>query len=255
MQLITPCRIEWLPENRGYAINPFVGCGYGCYQGHCWAYLQARRSGRVPSWEEWQRPRLNSKFQGVSLRVTVAREAGRLPESAVILLSATCDPFQFDFYGYYSIVESILHGLSWLKDGPQLWVLTKSASGLIRFQDYLVDCKAKVGVTVTSLKWSEWEPFAESPSLRLLALGKIKKAGLETYVSIEPWIPEVTDPRAIIERTREFVDHYILGSFNYAGVDRDYYRQQLPPLLEWLGKENVPFFVKKELMTKGGLEE
>lgn len=253
MQLITPCRIEWLPEMRGYAINPFIGCGYGCYKGHCWSYLQARRSGRVASWEEWQRPRLNSKFQGVSLRVAVAREAGKLPKGAVILLSATCDPFQHDFFGYHSIVENILHGLSWIHDGPQVWVLTKSASGLIRFQDYLVNCKAKVGVTITSLEQSEWEPFAEAPSLRMLALRRIKEAGLETYVSIEPWIPEVTDPRAIIERTRRFVDFYILGSFNYAGVEGSYYREQLPPLLEWLEGENIPFFVKKELLDKSGV--
>jgi DNA repair photolyase len=87
----------------------------------------------------------------------------------------------------------------------------------------------------------------------MLALRRIKEAGLETYVSIEPWIPEVTDPRAIIERTRRFVDFYILGSFNYAGVEGSYYREQLPPLLEWLEGENIPFFVKKELLDKSGV--
>jgi len=247
--LITKCGIEWLNEDgEGYAINPFVGCGNGCYKGKCWAYLEAKRHGRVRSWEEWQRPKLNSRFQGQSLRVQVASEAGKLPRGANILLSATTDPFQFDFFGYNSIVENILHGLSWVKNGPQIWILTKSGTGLVRFQANIVDCKAKVGVTITSLETNrEWEPHADQPGLRLLALKQLKEAGLSTYISIEPIIPHVTAPRDIIERTRDYTDWYILGSFNYAGVDKNFYKETMPSLLEWLKAEGISFFIKREL--------
>jgi len=249
--LITRCKIEWLNQNgQGYAINPFIGCANGCYKGKCWAYLQTRRSGRVTSWEEWQRPRLNSRFQGVSLRVAAAREAGRLPPSSNLLLSSMCDPFQPDYFGYNSIIENVLHGLSWIKNGPRIWILTKSGSGLARFSSYLVDCKAKVGVTLTTLEKTDWEPYADPPILRLLALKNLKKAGLSTYISIEPIIPEVTAPREIIEQTRGFVDFYILGSLNYVKTDTNWYKERLPGLIEWLKKENVNFFVKKELAKR-----
>ena len=245
-KLITPSKIEWLGE-KGYAINPFIGCGYGCYKGHCWAYLAAKRQGKVQSWDEWQRPRIHPKFQGIPIASEIQREALRLPQNARVLLSATCDPFQFNFFGYESIIEQILRGFSYASNHPELWVLTKSGGGIVPFENWLQDCDATIGVTITSVKRTEWEPNAGSPSLRWLALDAAKKLGLRTYISIEPWIPEVTDPKAIIERTREFTDFYILGSFNYAGLGGDYYQEHLPSLLEWMEKEDIHYFLKKEL--------
>jgi len=252
-KLITRCKIEWLEQEgyKGYAINPFIGCGYGCYGGRCWAYLAARRQGRVENWDEWQRPRIAPKFQGIPIAATIQREVLRLPRNARVLLSATSDPFQFNFFGYESIIEQILRGFSYASNHPELWVLTKSGVGITPFKNWLQDCDATIGVTITSVQRTEWEPNAVSPSLRWLALDAAKKLGLRTYISIEPWIPEVTDPKAIIERTREFTDFYILGSFNYAGVDNNYYKEHLPPLLEWLDTlENIHYFLKKELLVK-----
>ena len=252
-KLITRCKIEWLEQEgcKGYTINPFIGCGYGCYKGHCWAYLTAKRQGRVATWDQWQRPRINPKFQGIPIAVEIQREALRLPENARVLLSAMCDPFQFDFFGYNSIVEKILVGICRASNHPQLWVLTKSGEGIIRFMPELQECDATVGITLPGLeKTEEWEPHASSPILRMLALKKAKEARFRTYISIEPWIPEITEPKAIIEATRQFTDSYILGSFNYAGVDSGYYREHLPPLLDWLERESINFYLKKELKAK-----
>lgn len=253
MHLITKSKIEWL-QPRGYAINPFLGCAYACYEG-CWAYLNAKRHGWVKDWEEWQRPKINPKFQGIAIAASVQQEVLRLPPDAQILLSATTDPFQPDYFGYYSIVEKILRGVS--NAGRRPWILTKSGSGIVRFLPWLEDCRAKVGITLTSLEETKWEPHAEEPYLRLLALQKAKEAGLSTYISIEPIIPEFTDPKAIIKASKDFTDCYILGSFNYVGVSKRYYREMLPSLLKWLEEERINFFLKRELRdlkSKGQIE-
>jgi len=248
-QLVTTCKIEWLPEKKGYAINPFIGCAHGCYRGRCWAYLQARRQGMVKNWEEWQQVKINPKFMGIPIATNIQREVLRLPENAVILLSATTDPFQPDYFGYDGIVEEIFRGYARASHRPELWILTKSGSGIIRFLNYLQAAKAKVGITLTSLEGTEWEPWADEPSIRLAALKTVKEERLGTYISIEPWIPDLTEPTKIIEKTRNFVDFYILGRFNYSGIGNDHYKEKLPGLIKWLRSEGIDFYLKKELRS------
>jgi DNA repair photolyase len=137
-------------------------------------------------------------------------------------------------------------------DKAQLLLLTKSGTGIMRFMSWLKLVNCTVGVTVTSLERTEWEPLADSPELRLRALKDAKSAGLSTFVSIEPWIPDVTDPVAIIEASKEFVDLYMIGSFNYAGVNGDFYQQSMPEVVECRIRSGVPVYFKKELLRKVG---
>jgi len=251
-QLITTCKIEWLPEKKGYAINPFIGCAHGCYRGRCWAYLQAKRQRIVKNWEEWRRAKINAKFMGIPIATDIQLEVSRLPEDAAILLSATTDPFQPDYFGYHGIIEEILRGYTRASHRPGLWVLTKSGTGIIRFLDYLEAAKAKIGITLTSLRANEWEPGADKPSIRLLALKAAKERRLSTYISIEPWIPDVTEPFEIIKETQDFTDFYIIGRLNYSGIESSYYRGKLPTLIEWLHNQGIDFFLKKEFREDEG---
>jgi DNA repair photolyase len=87
--------------------------------------------------------------------------------------------------------------------------------------------------------------------MRLLGLRTAKEKGCPTFISIEPWIKGVTDPRGIIEATRGFCDFWIVGSHNRGlrPLEPDYYRRELPILLKWLEREEVGqrVFLKREL--------
>jgi len=60
-----------------------------------------------------------------------------------------------------------------------------------------------VGFTITSLEGIPfWEPYAPGNVKRIEALKKAHRIGIKTFVSIEPWIPDVT-PSAINDREAE----------------------------------------------------
>lgn len=238
--LFSRCNIEWMNQDGrpGYALNPHRGCASGCL--YCWS----REIQRIP-YEEWIRPRLREAFQGIDLAAEVIR---RTPRDANVLLSASTDPFQPIHLGFDGIIGNLLRGLS-QATGIQVWVLTKSGSSILVHLDWLKG--TRVGVTVVSRDNIEQEPHADPPWLRLFALEKAKKAGCSTFISIEPWLKDITDPRAIIEASQEFCDLWILGSHNrrMRPLYPEYYRQELPPLLEWIHKKGLRerVFVKKEL--------
>lgn len=231
--------IEWLNQGpKGYALNMYKGCAYGCLY-PCWS----RELQRIP-YEEWIRPKLRAAFQGIDLGHEAWQQA---PAGGNVLLSATTDPFQPEHLGFDGVVGNLLRGLS-RAAGIQVWVLTKSGSGILRHLDLLKGMR--VGVTLTSLERNDQEPYAASGNMRLGALEEAKKSGCSTFVSIEPWL-DVTDPRAIIEASQEFCDQWILGSHNFRmrPLHPDYYRRELPPLLEWLAEKGLRdrVYVKREL--------
>ena len=243
--LLTRSRIEWLNLDGkvGYSINPWVGCRHNCQ--YCWA-----RDLRKMTREEWHRPTMKFDFIRKDLALAVS---AKVKPGMNILLSATTDFFQPDLTlspvegVQVGIQEEILRGLSWEKEA-QVWVLTKS-NAFLKFLPLLE--RAKVGVSISSLGPIGPEVFAPIPIPRHLALGEAKKAGCSTYISIEPWIPGVTRPREIIEMSESYCDWWIIGSLNrmMRAVDPDFYRRELPPLLDWIRAQGLEkrVYIKKEL--------
>jgi len=78
-----------------------------------------------------------------------------------------------------------------------------------------------VGFTLTSLKKNEYEPNSPPPEKRIEALKLAYENGITTFVSIEPWIPEITNPIEIISATKDFTSYYILGSLQYLGKEEE----------------------------------
>jgi len=79
------------------------------------------------------------------------------------------------------------------------------------------------GSTMTFLddkKSREHEPRAALPADRIEAIIEAKKAGIETFVSLEPVIDD-KQSLEIIRRTHEFVDLFRIGKLNHksSGVD------------------------------------
>jgi DNA repair photolyase len=79
----------------------------------------------------------------------------------------------------------------------------------------------QVGMTVTTLDDSlrkEIEPFTSSVQKRIEALGKLKEAGINTYVFIGPILPFFTEWKEIVCGTKNFADSYMFENLNITGA-------------------------------------
>jgi len=137
-----------------------------------------------------------------------------------------------------------------LLDSPfHVLILTKSLL-VTRDYDLIRRRNVEVGFTITSLEDIPfWEPYAPGNTKRIEALKKAHSMGIETFVSIEPWIPEITHPRSIIEKLKDSVDRFIIGSMQYCDVSRSFYIRQLPDLISWLKENKINHYLKKELKS------
>ena len=76
---------------------------------------------------------------------------------------------------------------------------------------------------------------AVSIERRLAAMRQIYEAGIRTVCFVSPIFPGITDPKAIIERVREFADLVWLENLNlrgqFKGTIMDYIREKHPELV------------------------
>jgi len=193
-------------------------------------------TGSIASWRD---------AQPVTNAVNLAkRDVKRLPPGRIMFCSMT-DPYQ-PIEVKTKLARRVLEVLL---DSPfHVLVLTKS-SLVVRDFDLFRDRKnIEVGFTITALDdILNWEPYANGNTKRIEALQTTHEQGIKTFASIEPWIPDVTDPKAIVQNLRESVDRFILGSMQYSGVPREFYAKRLPDLISWLNAEGINYYLKKEL--------
>ncbi len=176
-----------------------------------------------------------------------------------IVISFTSDPYPGyeEKIGLTRLVLTVLsqarqHKVMLLTKNPMLPV--KRDKDLLRKEHFWLGTTV---ITLDNEKARYWEPYAPNPMERLRALSLAKQYGINTWLSIEPIIPETTDLVSIIERTKNYIDFYVLGSFNHAirlgyttytkeGLVK-WYKQQIPSAVDLLRSIGKRFHVKKEL--------
>jgi len=187
-----------------------------------------------------------NKPQPVLNAVELARrDIKRLPPGRIMFCSMT-DPYQ----PIEAETRLARRALPVLLNSPfYILIVTKSIL-VIRDLDLLRSHREnlEVGFTLTALNdLPEMEPHSDGNSKRIEALKILHDEGLKTFASMEPWIPNITEPAAIVERTKNRVDRFIIGSMRYAGVSRSFYARKLPSLISWLDKNHVDYYLKEEL--------
>lgn len=105
-------------EYGDYTMNHVLGCSHGCKY-PCYAFMMAKRFGKVDSYEDWLEPRLVSNTLEI-----LDREIPKLKEKIKsVQLCFTTDPFM---YGYDEIKKMSLAAMRKLNDsGIPCTVLTK----------------------------------------------------------------------------------------------------------------------------------
>ena len=190
------------------AINHYRGCGHGCT--YCYVpdvtrnkdfFIEQSVRNDVLSQLRKEAP----KFAGTDERV---------------LLCFSCDPYQ-PLDAQTRTTREVIKILREF-DIP-FQVLTKGGTWAVR--DFkLYGGYDAFGTTLTFLDEKQsklHEPHAALPGDRIDAIKAANKAGIETFVSLEPVI-EDKQSLEIIRQTHEFVDLFRIGKLNHKSSDIDW---------------------------------
>lgn len=187
------------------AVNHYVGCGHGC------EYCYVPDTTRNDKFFTEQSVRKNVLEQ---LRKKAPKYAGT---DERVLLCFTCDPYQ-PLDAQTRTTREVIKILREHKIPFQ--VLTKGGTWAVRDFKLYGEHDA-FGTTMTFLddkKSRKYEPHAALPQDRFEAIKEAKKAGIETFVSLEPVVDE-KQTHEIIRQTNEFVDHFRIGKLNHKTSD------------------------------------
>ena len=250
-------------EYAALACNVYRGCDHGCT--YCYAPSATRRSRK-----DFQ----NVTTRGPDFLRRVERDAAKYAAAGVTGQVLLC--FTGDAYCNLDVSEQITrrvirvlhaHGLSFQ-------VLTKGGSRALRDLDLYRPGDA-FATTLTfapdflgggdETRSQTFEPGAASPANRIATIEKFHRAGVPTWVSLEP-VLDPTEALTLIEVARPFVDLFKVGTLNYhplaKSIDWRRFGQNAIALLKSLGytrikadqasecnSANKGYYVKRDLLT------
>lgn len=238
-------------EYGDYTMNHVLGCAHGCKY-PCYAFLMAKRFGKVSSYEDWLEPRLVSNTLDI-----LDREIPKLKAKIQsVQLCFTTDPFM---RGYDEIRDMSLDAIKKLNDaGIKCTVLTK---GLLPIDLAEYSQENEYGITLISLD-EEYrrriEPGAAPYEKRLAAIKKLHDQGCKTWVSIEPYpTPNlITQDLNTILDAVSFTDKIIFGRTNYSKeitaytAHKEFYNEQAAKVITFCTQHNISYHIKDGTITR-----
>lgn len=197
--ILTKCGF---PED-DYCINPYSGCLFGC--SYCFADFMRRFSGHgKDEWGSYVDVKINAPELLVKeLNLLDKRiQRGRDPKKPSVVIGSVTDPYQ-GVEAKYKITRKCLKVIAESNTSACFNILTKS-NLVTRDIDEIKKIKnISVGITITTTRDKVGRLLeGESPpaSQRLKALRKLNKAGISTYVCINPLLPHFsTNERSLRE--------------------------------------------------------
>jgi len=200
-------------EYADFCINHVEGCSHGCMF-PCYAFMMARRFGKVKNYSEWIKPKLvENALELLDKEIPKYRN-----QIKFVHLCFMTDPFMFNYPEIGEMTLKIIEKLNF--NGIRSTVLTKGVypRKLIDFDKYGVE--NEYGATLVSLDNAfkkKYEPFSASYLRRINSLRKLHDFGLKTWVSMEPY-PTLNiikqDLLKILDKI-SFVDKIVFGKLNY----------------------------------------
>lgn len=232
-------------EYGDYTMNHVLGCVHGCTY-PCYAFLMAKRFGKISSYKEWIEPVLVSNTLDL-----LDKEIPRLKTKIKsVQLCFTTDPFM---YGYKEIKKISLAAIEKLNNaGIKCTVLTK---GLLPPELATLSKENEYGITLISLdeKYRKLvEPGAASYQERLMSLKKLHDAGYKTWVSVEPYpTPNlITQDITKILEAISFTDKIIFGRTNYSkeitsyAFHKAFYNEEAQKVIDFCTERDIDFHIK-----------
>ncbi len=216
-----------------YVINPYVGCPHGCK--YCYACFMKRFTNHSEEWGQF------IDIKQCSRAISKKRLQGK-----TVFLSSVTDCYN-PFDEKYECTRKILEQLTAID--CELSIATKSK--LIRRDvDLLKKCKKlKVSMSVNTLdeQFRKDMDNASTISERLKTLEVLHENGIYTILFMSPIFQEITDFRAIIEASKDYVEEYWFENLNLRGSYK-------PRILEYV-KTHYPQYTQlyHEIYTEGNM--
>ena len=205
-----------------YVINPYVGCPHACK--YCYACFMKRFTNHSEEWGDFidiklcDKPISSKKLQGKS-----------------VFLSSVTDcynPFEEKYRNTRGILEQLV------SIDCELNISTKSHL-ILRDIDLLKQCKnLKVSVSINTLdeQFRKDMDHASSISERLEVLRILHANGIYSVLFMSPIFPKITDFKAIVDNSKDFVDEYWFENLNLRGSYKptilNYINNFYPQLME-----------------------
>jgi len=204
-------------EYADFCINHVEGCSHGC-NFPCYAYMMARRFGKVKSRAEWLKPKLvKNALELLDKEIPKYKD-----QIKFVHLCFTTDPFMYQYPEVADMTLKIINKLN--SNGIKCTILTKGIypKELLNIKKYSKD--NEYGITLVSLDKDfkdKFEPYSAPYMGRIKALKRLHDAGLKTWISMEPFpTPNLIAGNAIQKLLKilsevSFVDNIIFGKLNY----------------------------------------
>jgi len=237
-------------EYGDYTMNHVFGCFHGCKY-PCYAFLMAKRFGKVTDYQDWCEPRLVSNTLEL-----LDKEIPRLKHKIEsVQLCFTTDPFMM---GYDEIYAMSMAAIKKLNDaGIRCTVLTK---GLLPIELAEQSPENEYGITLISLDESyraKVEPGASSYVERIAALKALSDKGCRTWVSLEPYpTPNLIEQNILpILEAISFTDKIIFGRTNYSkevssfDKHKDFYNEQADIVKRFCAERGINLHIKDGTLT------
>ncbi len=237
-------------EYGDYTMNHVFGCSHGCKY-PCYAFLMAKRFGKISSYEGWLEP-----FLVTNTIDLLDKEIPRLKSKIKsVQLCFTTDPFM---YGYDEIKKMSLAAIKKLNDADiKCTVLTK---GVLPIELSTFSKENEYGITLISLDEEyrkKIEPGSATYQERLSALRKLHDAGYKTWVSVEPYpTPNlITQDISSILKIISFTDKIIFGRTNYSKEITSYsnhkafYNKEAQSVIDFCQDRGIKYHIKKGTMS------
>ena len=187
-----------------FVINPYTGCQHGCI--YCYAEFMIRFTGhKGDKWGQF----LDIKTFDFD-KIRPQKYNGK-----TILLSSVTDPY-LPLEKKHKNTRKILESL--VGTEAEILILTKSKLVVRDIDLFKKFKKVNVGISINTLDEGfarVIEPVASKPSDRLNAIKQISEAGIQTYIFISPFFPEITDYKTIIENSLEYSNRFLFENLNF----------------------------------------
>jgi three-Cys-motif partner protein len=251
-------------EYGDWTINHITGCMHGC-NFPCYAFRMAQKFGWVKDYSDWRRPKIATNALDI-LEGEIPKYKNEIKH--FVHLCFMTDPFMYDFEEEELIPEikeltlKIIERLN--KEGIRVTTLTKGfyPNEILNKKRFLQT--NEYGITLVSLNENFkklYEPFSAPYKKRVDSLKKLAKAGLKTWVSMEPYpIPKYDETAENIENILEkikFVQKIVFGKLNYRRLSacngngsqvwensEDFYKEMARKVINFCEKNNIKYHIK-----------
>lgn len=186
-----------------YAINPYIGCPHKCR--YCYASFMKRFTNHKEEWGEF-----------IDIKICNKKIDTKKIEGKNVFIASVTDCYN-PFEAKYKITRNILEQL--IDVNCRLQISTKNKM-ILRDLDLLKQMKnVSVAMSVNTLDENFRKDMDRASSIkeRLNTLKTLNDNGIYTILFMSPIFIGITDWKAIIEKTKSYINEYWFEDLNLRG--------------------------------------